>query len=220
MGNRVVYARDAGTKIASLDLCKLRMNSVISIKGGKFITYNICNYYLAKPLDYPEYVKINLTDIPQEFIEKYNLHNYVHEGWVYFEIRNGIYGIPQSSSLANDLLETRLLKHDYFQCPQTPGLWRHRWRPVLFYLIVDDFGVEYVGQHHSNHLLNAIKENHEVTVDDKGDLYAGIDLTWEYVKTICRLTMDDYIKILRTKFDHHNPKRPQHSPHCHTPIIY
>ena len=36
---------------------------VLSRKGAKFITYNIRNYYLATPLDYPEYVKINLTDI-------------------------------------------------------------------------------------------------------------------------------------------------------------
>ena len=115
MGNRVVYAGDAGTKIASLDLCKLMMNSVLSRKEAKFITYNIRNYYLATPLHYPEYVKIKITDIPQEFIDEYNLHEYVHEGWVYYEIRNGVYGLPQSGSPANDLLETCLLKHDYYQ---------------------------------------------------------------------------------------------------------
>ena len=117
------------------------VNSVLSRKGAKFINYNIRNYYLATPLDYPEYVKIKLTDIPQEYIDEYNLHNYVHEGWVYFEIRNGVYGLPRSGSLAKDLLETRLLKHDYYQCPQTPGLWRHKCRPVLFFLVFDDFGV-------------------------------------------------------------------------------
>ena len=168
MGNQVVYAGNVGTKTASLDLCKIVMNSVLSRKGAKFITYDIRNYYLATPLDYPEYIKIKLTDIPQEFIDKYNLHDYVHEGWVYFEIRNGVYGIPQSGSLANDLLETLLLKHDYYQFSQTPGMWRHKWRPVLFSLIVDDFGVEYVGKRHTDHLLNALKKNYEVTVNDKG----------------------------------------------------
>ena len=69
MGNRVVYAGNAGTKTASLDLLKLLMNSVLSRKGAKFITYDILNYYLATTLDYPEYVKIKLTDIPQEFID-------------------------------------------------------------------------------------------------------------------------------------------------------
>ena len=32
MGNRVVYAGDAGTKTASLYICKLIMNSVLSRK--------------------------------------------------------------------------------------------------------------------------------------------------------------------------------------------
>ena len=112
MGNWVVYTGDAGTKTASLDLCKLMMKNVLSRKGAKFITYDICNYYLETPLKYPQYVKIKLTDIPQYFIEEYNLHEYVHEGWVYLEILNGVYGIPQSDSLTNDLLDTRLLKHD------------------------------------------------------------------------------------------------------------
>ena len=53
-----------------------------------------------------------------------------------------------------------------------------------------------------------------------GDLYAGINLTWEYVQGTCRLTMDNYIKNLRAKFDHPNPKKPHHPPHRHTPIIY
>ena len=85
MGNQVVYTGKAGTKTASLDLCKLMMNRVTSRKGSKFITYNIRNYYLTTPLDYPEYVKIKLTDIPQDFIDEYNLHDYVKKGWVYIQ---------------------------------------------------------------------------------------------------------------------------------------
>ena len=70
MGNRVVYAGNTGTKTASLDLGKLVKNSLLSRKGSKFITYDIRNYYLATPLDHTEYVKIKLTNIPQEFIDK------------------------------------------------------------------------------------------------------------------------------------------------------
>ena len=53
MGNRVVYAGDAGTKIDSLYLCKLIINSVLSRKGANFITYDIRKYFLATPLNYP-----------------------------------------------------------------------------------------------------------------------------------------------------------------------
>ena len=99
-------------------------------------------------------------------------------------------------------------------------MWRHNWRPVLFSLIVDDFGIKYVGNPNADHLLNALKENYKVTVNYKGKLYSGINLTWDYVKRTFRLTMDDYITNLHAKFDLPNPKKPQHSPHCRTPIIY
>ena len=99
-------------------------------------------------------------------------------------------------------------------------MWRHKWRPIVFTLIVDNFGVEYVGKRHADHLLNAIKENYDVTVNEKGELYAGINLKWDYDKCTCRLTMEDYIFELRTKFYHPTHKKPQHPPHRHTPINY
>ena len=61
-------------------------------------------------MDRPEYVHIKLSDITQEFIEEYNLTQLVHNGWIYFEILRGCYGLLQSGRLANDLLNMRLKK--------------------------------------------------------------------------------------------------------------
>ena len=91
---------------------------------------------------------------------RYNLKDFVDaNGWVYFEIKNGVYGLPQSGVLAHVLLEKRLKLHDYYQCTITPGLWRHTWRPIMFCLLVDDFGIEYVGKRHALH-LKAVLEEH------------------------------------------------------------
>ena len=57
----------------------------------------------------------------------------------------GWYGLPQSGKLANGLLRTHLNKSGYYEAATTPGLWKHTWRPIQFCLIVDDFGIEYVG---------------------------------------------------------------------------
>ena len=46
----------------------------------------------------------------------------------------------------------RLNKQGYCQSKLVTGLWKHDWRPVQFTLIVDDFGVKYVGQEHALHL--------------------------------------------------------------------
>jgi hypothetical protein len=32
-----------------------------------------------------------------------------------------------------------------------PGLWRHDTQPAQFTLVVDNFGVKYVGEEHANH---------------------------------------------------------------------
>ena len=93
-----------------------------------------------------EYVRIKFSDIPQEFIEEYDLSKASQNGWIYFEILRGCYGLPQSGRLANDLLRTHLEKAGYYESATTPGLWCHKWRPIQFVLLVDDFGIEYVGK--------------------------------------------------------------------------
>ena len=84
---------------------------------------------------------MKLEDIPKESIEEYHLLDAELQGWVYFEIVRGCYGLLQSGKLANDLLRTRLEDAQYYETATTPGLWRHKWRSILFVLIVDDFGI-------------------------------------------------------------------------------
>jgi hypothetical protein len=56
-----------------------------------------------------------------------------------------MYGLPQAGIIAEELLEKRLLKAGYKQCKVSPGYWTHVWQPISFALVVDDFGVEYIG---------------------------------------------------------------------------
>ena len=61
-----------GTKTASLDIVKLVINSVLSRKDAKYVSFEISNFYIQTPLERPEYVRIKLSDIPQEFIDEYD----------------------------------------------------------------------------------------------------------------------------------------------------
>ena len=119
-------------------------------------------------MDRSEYARIKLSVIPQEIIDEYNLLDYEHNGWIYFDIVLGCYGLPQSWLLSNDLLRKRLNKEGYFEASTTPGIWRHKWRPIQFMLIVDDFGMEYVGRKHSEHLASVLKKYHEISEDWEG----------------------------------------------------
>ena len=110
-------------------------------------------------MEWSEYVRIKLSDIPPEFKEEKNLTQSVHNGWIYFEILRSCYGLPKSGRLADDLLHKRLDKAGYYKAATTPGLWSHKWLPIQFFLIVDDFGIEYVGKQHALHLLNILEQN-------------------------------------------------------------
>ena len=110
-----------------------------------------------------EHAKTQCSKIPQEFGDEYKLQKYAHNSWVYFECVRGAYGLSQSSILANNFLRSRLKKEVYYETETTPGLWRHKWCPIMLYLIVDDFGVEYVGKQNANHLDMVIKKYHNIT---------------------------------------------------------
>ena len=142
--------------------------------------FDIKNFYLGTPLDIPDYVRIHLKDIPQELITEYNLTTHARNGWVYFRMCKGMYGLPQAGKLANDLLRKRLDTKGYYEDATTLGLWLHKWRPVIFCLTADDFGIEYVGKQQAQHLLSTLQEHYMVTIDWEGKKYADIDLEWDY----------------------------------------
>ena len=118
---------------------------------------------------------MRITDIPDEIVQEYKLKDKVTtEGYIYLEVRKGMYGLPQAGLLAQELLEKRLKKHRYTQSKLIPGFWTHKWRTIQFSLVVDDFGVKYQGKEHAKHLMNALKETYEISEDWEGEKYIGL----------------------------------------------
>ena len=98
---------------------------------------------------------MGLKKNPEDVFKHYNLKKMAtDDGKLYVEISKGMYGLPQADIIAQELLEDRLGKHGYSQRKYTPGLWTQEWRPIAFSLIVGDFGVEYIGKKHAQHLCN------------------------------------------------------------------
>ena len=93
-----------------------------------------------------------------------------------------VYGLPQSRKLANDYVKAKLALTGYYKVPHTPELWKHISRHVLFTLVVDTFGVKYVGKKNIQNLINALKKNFTISEDWMGGwgLYCGISLKWDY----------------------------------------
>ena len=109
---------------------KLLWNSTISTKGARFAGADIKNMYLKTPLDRYEYMRMPLSFIPQDIIQHYGLPAKALKGYIYMEIRKGMYGLPQAGILANKLLKKRFARHGYYEQPHTPGLWTHTSHPI------------------------------------------------------------------------------------------
>jgi hypothetical protein len=124
-------------------------------------------------------MKMLLSRFPEEIIRKYNLNVLTVDGWVYIEIRKGMYGMKQSGLLANQLIQTRLATFGYHPA-RIPGLWLHKTRPISFTLVVDDFAVKYVRKHHAEHLRNAFLRTYELTTDWTVTVFSGMKLKWDY----------------------------------------
>jgi hypothetical protein len=167
-GDRIDYAGETATKNANLTTSKCLWNSTISIDGARYLISDVKNFYLNTILDRPEYMKLAISIIPQETIDKYKLTEKEKNGHVYIHISKGMYGLPQAGRLANDLLVKRLAPHGYHPVRHTHVIWKHDTRPLTFTLVVDDFSVKYVGNEHADHLLNALKQDYEVTEDWTG----------------------------------------------------
>ena len=213
-GNLIDYPGNLSMKVADMTTFKILVNSTLSTPGAKWLGLDVKNYYLGTPMDNYEYMFIPLNQIQQEIINHYNLHNIVHKGKVYVEICRGMYGLPQAGILAETQLIHFLGKYGYSPVPHTPGLWRHQWRPITICLVVDDFGVKYVGREHADHLIQCLRNHYkEIDIDWTGKRFCGIHLHWDYLNRTCNLSMTGYVDHALHKFQHPTPKKPQDSPY-------
>ena len=124
-----------------------------------------------------EYICLTLNVTKEEIIEQYNPIAIEKNGHIYDDIRKGMYDLPQKGKTANDLLTKNLTPNGYYQCRNTPRLWRHKWRPVTFSLLVDDFGIKYFGKQYEEYLIACTKIIiilYQWTI--LGGLYCGVTL--------------------------------------------
>jgi hypothetical protein len=96
----------------------------------------------------------------------------------------------------------------------------HKTRPIAFSIIVDDFVVKYVGKDNAEHLRNALRHSYELTTDWGGTVYFGMNSKWDYQKRTCNISVPDHVANVLSKFQHDNPKHPQHTASRYVTPVY
>jgi hypothetical protein len=107
-GDRLDYSGDVASSTADITTFKILVSSTLSTEDAAMMMMDIKNYCLGTPLPRFEYMRILLSRFLEEIVQKYNLNALAVDGWVYIEIRKGMYGLKQAGLLANQLLQTRL----------------------------------------------------------------------------------------------------------------
>eukprot|EP00804_Cyclotella_cryptica_P000961 CCRYP_018393-RA/>CCRYP_018393-RA protein AED:0.44 eAED:0.44 QI:0/0/0/1/0/0/2/0/139 len=136
----------------------------------------------------PEFMRLKLADIPEDFIILYNLRQLATpDGYIYVRVQKA---------------------NGYRQSTITPGFWKHDWWPVAFALYVDDFAVKYISIKHAKHLLHALNTHYTTSHDWKGDRYLGLTITWDYPRRQVHLSMPGYCHKAGQRFRHKIPTKP------------
>ena len=157
-GNLSDYSGDVTAHTADLSTIKCHLNSTLSTPGTRYMTADIKDFYLGTPMENPEWMWVDMRLIPDSIVSKYDLTSLARNGKVLARVDKGIYGLPQAGLLAQQRLIAHMAKHGYHQSPTTPCLFTHAYRPISAVLVVDDFGVKYVGREHAEHLMAALGE--------------------------------------------------------------
>ncbi len=162
-GNLIKYEEELSVRTADIYTAKIHWNSVISTDTAICMCLDIGNFYLTAALEYYEYMQIPLALFPIWIIEQYDLKKHALNGFVHMEMRRAVWGLPQAGILANKWLRWKLAPFGYYKWVNTPGLWYHVLRPISFTLVIDDFGVKYVGKEHVYHLIASTKSTYQKT---------------------------------------------------------
>lgn len=98
--NPIDYPTFVITATTEMQIVNLHINSVISDDKGSYPVSNIELFYLGTPMTRFEYMRIPVKYLPNNIMKQYNFVTFVFNGHVMVEIRKGMYGLPQTSILA------------------------------------------------------------------------------------------------------------------------
>ena len=207
-------------RTADITTSKLHWNSVLSMQNAKYMCLDINFFTFLLPSTDTNICNLHLHFPHCGLLSSTNSRTRYRMVIFFGEMRCTVWGLPHAVILANKLLWKHLAPHGYFECKQTPGLWKHMSRPISFTLVIDDFGVKYEWKEDIEHLIKSIKQKYELTEDWDGDLYCSIHIKWDYIAHTLDISMPGFIiKKLQT-YKCASPTKPQHCPHSPQPQQY
>ena len=89
-GDKLEFVEDTGAPSTYIVELKILADSTISDdhKGARFLSCDLKDFFLASPIDKPEYTNMKYPFIPDDIKDQYSLANKMtHDGYVYIKIK-------------------------------------------------------------------------------------------------------------------------------------
>ena len=81
-------------------------------------------------------------------------------------------------------------------------------------------GIKSTSQAATSHLLQALQDKYQITIDPSGKTFLGFVLDWDYPARKVYLSIPNYVQHALHRLQHSLPTRLQHSPHRHKKPAY
>lgn len=93
----------------------------------------------------------------------------------------------------------------------------HETRAIQFTLVVDVFGIKYLGNESAMHLISALKESRNISEDWRGNKYINLTLDWGYKGKHVHLSMLGCVDKALKWFGHEKRRKHQDQQKEHVP---
>ena len=80
-------------------------------------------------------------------------------------------GLKQAGRITNDRLKIKLAKFGCSPVARTPSIWKHATKDICYSLLLEDFGIKYVGKDTADHLIQALNNLYTISINWNGSLY-------------------------------------------------
>jgi hypothetical protein len=194
-GDQIEYPGDKSTRTAGLTTAKILINSVISTLGAKFLlkhpprTIRIHgNQFIFTPSGNSRQIRLTQPSTGRRGVHR--------NPDIYVRVAAGRH--PRQRIVTAQSSQGWIPTHT----THTHVLRTHDTRPISFSIVVDDFGVKYVGREHAEHLMACMKKIYNISIDWNGTVYYGLTLEWDCKKRTVDLSLPGYIKAALHKYQH------------------
>ena len=92
-------------------------------------------------------------------------------------------------------------------------MWKHKTRPTIFCLCIDDFGIKYFKDEDLHHLKETVEQGYTVKIDHTGKNFLGFTLKWNYLEGYVDISMSNYVNHTLQRLQHTPKVFPKYSPH-------